>query len=159
MGAVALDLENVHEPTPEEVRAAGQAARALASAREPHITVAEQGRDAEPLHIPSSLFKTIIRVLAEIGNGNAIAVVPVQAELTTQQAADLLNVSRPHLVKLLKDGALPFHMAGTHRRIRARDVLNHKAKIDHQREGTLAAIAALDEELELYNDEKVGGDI
>lgn len=158
MGAVALDLDNLHEPTPEEVRAAGQAARALAGAREPHITVTEEGREAEPLPIPSTLFKTIIRVLAEIGNGNAIAVVPVQAELTTQQAADLLNVSRPHLVKLLKEEVLPFHMAGTHRRLRARDVLNYKAKIDHRREEALSAIAALDEELGLYDDEKVGGD-
>ena len=157
MGAVALDLENVHEPTPEEVRAAGRAARALAGAREPHITVTEQGHEAEPLPIPSSLFKTIIRVLAEIGNGNAIAVVPVQAELTTQQAADLLNVSRPHLIKLLKQGELVCHMAGTHRRLRARDVLNYKSKVDQRREQALADIAAIDQELGLYDDEKVGG--
>lgn len=158
MGAVALDLDNVHEPTPEEVRAAGNAARALASAREPHITVTDEGREAEPLPIPVSLFKTIIRVLAEIGNGNTIAVVPVQAELTTQQAADLLNVSRPHLIKLLKDGEIGFHMAGTHRRLRARDVLNYKGKMDQQREAALAAITALDEELGLYDDEKVSRD-
>jgi excisionase family DNA binding protein len=158
MGALALDFKNVHEPTVEEIKAAGRAARVLAGAKGRRIRVTEDGGKSEPVEIPAPLFNTLIRVLAEIGNGNAIAVVPIQAELTTQQAADLLNVSRPHLIALLERKKLPFHMAGTHRRIRAKDVLNYKSKTDQQREAALAAIAAIDQELGLYDDEKVSAD-
>lgn len=67
--------------------------------------------------------RLIVNMLVEMGHGNAVAVVPINAELTTQQAADLLNVSRPHLVKLLEQEALGFRMVGTHRKPKAREVL------------------------------------
>ena len=159
MSALALDLQDVHEPTVEEIEAAGAAARALAgAARGRQLSVTDDTGKSEPVQLPATLFGTLIKVLAQIGNGNAIAVVPIQAELTTQQAADLLNVSRPHLIKLLEAQELPFHMAGTHRRMRAQDVLNFKFKSDQRREAALGAIAAIDGDLGLYDDEKISDD-
>lgn len=157
MGALALDLQDVHEPTTEEIEAAGVAARALAGVgRGQKLRISDDTGNAEAsVELPASLFKTLVKVLAQIGNGNTVAVIPIQAELTTQQAADLLNVSRPHLVKLLEQGKIQHHMAGTHRRVRAQDVLNFKARTDQKREVALARIAAIDEELGLYDDEKI----
>jgi len=157
MGALALDLQDVHEPTSEEIEAAGVAARTLASvARGRKLRVSgDSGKAEAAVELPASLFKTLIKVLAQIGNGNTVAVIPIQAELTTQQAADLLNVSRPHLIKLLEQEALPHHMAGTHRRVKAQDVLNYKAKTDQSREAALVKIAEIDEMLGLYDDEKI----
>jgi len=66
---------------------------------------------------------------------------PVHAELTTQEAADLLNVSRPHLVKLLEDGALPFHRTGKHRRIRFADLMQYKETRDRASEDAMAELA------------------
>lgn len=157
MGALALDLQDVHEPTTEEIEAAAVAARALANVPGGRklLVSDDSGKSQASVELPASLFKTLVKVLAQIGNGNTVAVIPIQAELTTQQAADLLNVSRPHLIKLLEQGDIKHHMAGTHRRVRAQDVLNYKAKIDQKREAALARIAEIDEELGLYGDEKI----
>ncbi|MBO9499251.1 MAG: excisionase family DNA-binding protein [Novosphingobium sp.] len=102
------------------------------------------------------MFRTIIKMLVEMGNGNAVAVVPVSAELTTQQAADLLNVSRPHLIKLLEQKRLPYRMVGTHRKLPARDVLSYRDKIVAARRAALAEMIELDRELGLSDDERVG---
>ncbi len=88
-------------------------------------------------------------ILTEIARGNSVAAVAaVQAELTTQQAADLLNVSRPYLIKLLDQGKRPHHRSGTHRRVALRDVLDYKSKADQRREAVLAELADLGQELD-----------
>lgn len=74
--------------------------------------------------------RLLVDILAELADGNAVKVVPIHAELTTQEAANMLNVSRPHLVKLLESGALPFHKAGKHRRVRFADLMAFKAERD-----------------------------
>jgi len=75
-----------------------------------------------------------------LAGGNAVKVVPIRAELTTQEAADLLNVSRPHLVKLLESGVLRFHKAGKHRRVRFSDLMAYKTA---QEQGSTAAMEEL----------------
>jgi excisionase family DNA binding protein len=86
-----------------------------------------------------------------MAQGHAISLVPMHAELTTQQAADALNVSRPFLVKLLETNALPYRKVGTHRRVRYDDLMRYKHTIDAKRLDVLKALTAESEELNLYD--------
>ena len=97
------------------------------------------GRQKKIFKIPRSALKLLGEALTEMGQGNAVAVVPVQSELTTQQAADLLNVSRPFLVNLLDGKKLPSRKVGTHRRVLYKDLLAYKARTDADREKVLLA--------------------
>jgi excisionase family DNA binding protein len=87
-----------------------------------------------------------------MARGNAVQVLPVKAELSTQQAADLLNVSRPHLVKLLERGELPYHYVGTHRRVVLEDLLVYKEKRDRERLEALDEITRASDDLGLYDE-------
>ena len=82
--------------------------------------------DGETLEIPTSIYKVLVQAVAAMSQGNAVSIIPVHHELTTQQAADLLNVSRPHLVKLLAAGEIPFHKTGAHRRIYFEDLIRYR---------------------------------
>ena len=98
-----------------------------------------------------SAARLLVKILSEIAKGNAVTVVPLKPELTTQEAAELLNVSRPHLVKLLERGEMPFHKVGTHRRIRLADVLAYKRKALEERKAILREMVALNQEMGLYD--------
>ncbi len=154
MAALALNLEEMREPTPQEIAAASDAARALArvdGTRPVRLQVEDDA--ASTFALPTGVFSTLVKMLAEIGNGNAVTVVPVLAELTTTQAADLLNVSRPHVIKLIDRGELNHKMVGTHRKLLARDVLAYQAKVHAAQGEALDAMAALDQEMGLYDDQ------
>ena len=94
---------------------------------------AECDGDTVDVTVPRAAYQLLLGGLAQLSNGNAVTVVPVRAELTTQQAAALLNVSRPHLVHLLEEGALPFRKVGTHRRVLAEDVIAYRLRDDEKR--------------------------
>jgi excisionase family DNA binding protein len=78
--------------------------------------------------VPSVAFAFFVDVLTELANGNAVTVAPVSAELTTQQAADLLNVSRPFLLKLLDERTIPYRRVGNRRKLLLTDVLTYRSK-------------------------------
>ncbi len=101
----------------------------------------------EEIEIPASALHLLIDVLAQMAQGNAVTLMPIQAELTTQEAADLLQVSRPHLVKLLETGQIPFHRVGRHRRVRLQELMAYKQQIDTARSQVLDELVAQAETL------------
>ena len=106
----------------------------------------------EELEIPGSVYEVLVRVVREMDQGNGITIIPVHAELTTQQAADLLNVSRPYLVRLLEKEQLPFHKVGRHRRVRLDDLLAYKEQRDSKRRRLLKDMTREAQEAGLYNE-------
>ena len=105
----------------------------------------------EAIELPDSVQRVIRFVVHEMSGGGAVSVVPVHKELTTQQAADLLNVSRQYLVRLLQRGEIPFTKTGTHRRVRLDDLLEYKRRRDADRRSKLDELTRLNEELGHYS--------
>lgn len=109
------------------------------------------GAGGETVELPRSVRDVLVRVVRELAQGNAVAVLPVHAELTTQEAADLLNVSRPYLIGLIEHGTLPCtRTAGNHRRLRLADVLTYQRARDTERRAALDEMSAEAERLDLH---------
>ena len=111
-----------------------------------------RGPRGEEMLIPQSLYAVLVQAVKQLMAGRAISIVPVMTALTTQQAADMLNVSRPFLVKLLEEGAIPFHRAGTHRRLYLKDLLTYKRKRDAQARSALRRLVDEAQELRIYDE-------
>ncbi len=101
------------------------------------------------IELPAAAVALLRQILAELANGNAVTVAPVHSELTTQQAADILNVSRPFLVGLLDSNRIPFRRVGNRRRIRLRDVLAYQRREEIHRQELLDELTAEAEDLGL----------
>ena len=101
---------------------------------------------------PAAAVAAFKQVLQAIARGEAVAVLPLDVELTTQEAADLVGVSRPSFVKLLEDGALPFRTLGVHRRVKAADVFAYRKARDAKRRRILDKMVAANQRLGFYND-------
>ncbi|WP_374248655.1 helix-turn-helix domain-containing protein [Thermomonas sp.] len=95
----------------------------------------------DEIEVPVAALRLLVDILANMAQGNAISVVPIHAELTTQQAADFLGVSRPHLVGLVDRNEIPHHKVGTHRRIYFRDLLEYRKASLAQSATALDALA------------------
>lgn len=110
------------------------------------------GPTGESIEVPESVFLVLERVVEVLASGDAVTVVPVGKELTTQQAANLLNVSRQYLVRLLDQGEIPFRRTGKHRRLRIEDVLAYRERRDRVRREALDELARQSEELGGYSE-------
>ena len=111
--------------------------------------VAGLGKGSTEVVLPELAIEFLASLLAEFAKGNAVAMLPLNAELSTQQASDLLGVSRPFLVEQLERGELPFRKVGTHRRILLKDLLEYKRAVDQKRHQTLDELAAEAQELNM----------
>ena len=112
------------------------------SSAAPRMTVRLQdGDEEEDVALPPALAQAVAAALTEVADGHAMHAAPVAEELTTQQAADLLNVSRPFFVKLLEQGAISYRKVGVHRRVQRADVLAYKARMYHEAEEALQDLA------------------
>lgn len=106
----------------------------------------------EPIELPAGAVTLLMDILGAMAAGQGVTLIPEDAELTTVQAADMLHVSRPFLIKLLEEGQIPYHKVGKHRRIRLEDVMNYKRSIDQQREAVLDQLSADAQEQDMgYN--------
>jgi len=140
-------------PSTKEASLAEKSSRILAkyikTTKNPILHLGSNDKKDQKIIIPPSALQLFIDLLEEMGQGNAVSLIPIHAELTTQEAADLLNVSRPFLINLLKEGKIPFRKVGTKRRILAKDVLRYKAQIDKKRLKALEALSKQAQELDM----------
>lgn len=142
-------------PDAAEVRTADVAMRRVKRYLADHvderdIRVVVGGDPDDTLAIPRSAVELLARVLAHMAAGQGVTVVPAHAELTTQQAADLLNVSRPHLIGLLDAGEIAFRKVGSHRRVRADSLLEYRRKDDQDRREIADELTDLNQDMGLY---------
>lgn len=139
----------VHLPTPAEVEQARISSRTLskyADAERVQLSLRASNGESDDLVLPEHVLQILLDVLVEISKGNAISLIPHHQELSTQEAASLLNVSRPFLVGLLEKGEIPFRKVGAHRRVLLRDAISYKEGIDNRRKQALGDLAALSQE-------------
>lgn len=113
------------------------------------VDVAVEESD-EVIRLPQDVADLLRDILTNAAAGRSVGVIPTSAELTTQQAADLLNVSRPHVIKLMDDGVLEGHKVGTHRRLYASTVRAYKHQRDFEQRAAAGELTVLSDELGLY---------
>jgi excisionase family DNA binding protein len=138
-------------PTPRDsaiARDSGQRLSRYARRNRP-LTFHVEAEREQPIQLPAGAVALLMDILEAMAAGRGVTIIPENAELTTVEAADVLNVSRPYLIKLLEDGAIPHRKVGKHRRVRMEDVMAYKERIDREREAVLDQLAAQAQELDM----------
>ena len=150
-------ISEVNTPTEHDSEVALESSRRLARLLAEHpnavqIRVETDGEPSESITVPAGALRLFQNALTEIAKGNAVTLIPVHAELTTQQAAEVLNVSRPFLIRLLDEGKIPCRKVGTHRRVRLDDLMRYKQQMDRDRLKALEELSAQGQELDMGYD-------
>ncbi len=149
MPAIAAP-EHILSPDPSEqnelVELREQLTRIAGQQRRPHARLV--GPDGSEVEIPESAFAALRAVVRDMAQGLTITLIPHDKELTSKEAADILGVSRPFLVRLLDRGEIPYHRVGTHRRLRVEDVLAYRELRAKRRREHLRTLTELSEQVE-----------
>lgn len=149
-----MELIDIRKPSKEEQLTAQKSYSVLASSIDqlrtdnPEIEIEET---EEKIRIPISALKLLADILKQISQGNPISIVPIATEMTTQAAAELLGCSRPHVVRLLEEGKIPFTKVGRHRRIKYEDIVRFKKDMKSKQRKRIQKLMELDEESGLYD--------
>ena len=147
-------IKKINRPSKDEQKLAIESYEALAAVIEqlkseyPEIEIEETH---ESIRIPLRALKLLGEILKAMSQGKPFSLVPVATEVTTQKAAEILGCSRPHLVKLLEDGAIEYTKVGKHRRVRFEDVMRYKRKMKKSQKQHIIDMMKADEELGLYD--------
>ncbi|HLI10130.1 MAG TPA: helix-turn-helix domain-containing protein [Alphaproteobacteria bacterium] len=136
-------------PSEEDSRVAAESSRILAPTTARNEELRVQLEDGQTVVLPRGASRLLSYLLTEMGRGNAVTIIPIHAELTTQEAADCLNVSRPYLIGLLDQGLIKYRKVGTHRRIRFEDLQEFKASAERASKKALDELAAQAQELDM----------
>lgn len=149
-----MSSHNVVElPSSQEIEQARESSRTLAkyaSQERVTMTVTGENGESEDIVLPGHLMEMLIKILTVTSQGKAINIMPINSELTTQEAANMMNVSRPHIVKLLDQDTIAHHKVGSHRRIYLKDLLEYMEKNRSARSEALDELTALSQDLGLY---------
>jgi excisionase family DNA binding protein len=152
--ALTIESNKPIIPTENEIKLSQESSRFLAPLIRDRVStiqikiVKDDGKEQDVV-IPGATFHLLVDILSQMAQGNAVTIVPIHAELTSQEAADLLNVSRPFLIKLIESQEIPCRKVGRHRRIRFADLMEYKQKTDNQRNQALDELAAQAQELNM----------
>lgn len=148
--AFKISDQTTPPPSDEEMKIAAESSQLLAaiigSGKEARIRVVDGDQD---ITVPVSAMRMLVDILAHMAKGEAMTLIPQDAELTTQQAADFLNVSRPYFVKFLEEGKLIFHKVGSHRRVFFKDLVAYKEQSMGERRKALDELAAQAQDLKM----------
>jgi len=153
MAIMLADIQKAVPPTAADAQLALESSRRLTQflAARPkkalRVRIEPENEPEESISIPVTAFRLLNSILTEMAKGNAVTLIPVHAELTTQQAADILNVSRPFLIEQLEKGVIPYRKVGTHRRVMFEDLMEYKQTMDHNRLKALEELSVIDQEL------------
>ena len=155
MAIMLAEIQEAVPPTAADAQLALESSRRLTKflAAKPkkllRVRIEPENEPEESISIPVTAFRLLNSILTEMAKGNAVTLIPVHAELTTQQAAQTLNVSRPFLIEQLEKGVIPYRKVGTHRRVMFKDLMEYKQTMDHNRLYALGELSAIDQELGL----------
>jgi excisionase family DNA binding protein len=141
-------------PSEDDTQLSKESSRILSthlSANVHHIKIVGSDGLEHEVSIPAAAYRSLIDVLVQMAQGNSVSLIPIHTELTTQEAADLLNVSRPYLIKQIEAGALPHHKIGKHRRIYFNDLMAYKEWVDREASVALDEMVAISQALGLYD--------
>lgn len=145
---------DVAKPSKEEQRIALESYNALEEtlkalkSTNPEIEIEET---EEKIKIPIKALKLLARILKDMSQGKPVSLIPLEAELTTQSAAEYLGCSRPHIIKLIKEGAIPFTLIGRHRRIKYDDLITYKKRMKATQKELLIKLMQSDEQTGMYD--------
>ena len=145
---------DVHPPTEKAASQARESYEKLVRFVEPKrplTFIVSDAEHKESIQLPAEVVELLKKVLEAMVAGHGITLIPLHAELTTMEAADILNVSRPYLIKLLEAGEIPYRRVGRHRRIRLEDLMTYMKESDRKSRAAMDELVALSEELGLYD--------